>query len=79
MKKRSVTIHGHPTSITLEDAFWNALKSEANSRKTSLNKLIAEIDDTRVESAEENNLSSAIRLFILEALQKRLQLNEETP
>lgn len=65
MKKRSVNIHGHQTSITLENEFWDDLKSLAASRGLSMNKLVAEIDDTR---APENNLSSALRLYILKSL-----------
>ncbi len=68
MKKRSVNILGHQTSITLEDEFWLALKTEAKNRHLSLNKLIAEIDDARGAQ----NLSSAIRLHILKNLQSRL-------
>ena len=64
MKKRSVTIHGHPTSISLEQEFWDALKSLADQEKLSINKLIAKIDDAR----ETNNLSSAIRIYILKSL-----------
>jgi len=67
MRKRSVNILGHQTSITLEDEFWEALKLEAKHRGLSLNKLIAEIDDNRAE----RNLSSAIRLYILKMLQKK--------
>ena len=68
MKKHSVTILGHETSITLEDEFWNALKVEATTNGLSLNKLIAEIDDAR---DLQTNLSSAIRLYILKNLQTR--------
>ena len=64
MKKRSVNIHGHQTSITLEDEFWDALKNAAQKRGLSTNKLIAEIDDTRGQQ----NLSSAIRVYILKSL-----------
>ena len=64
MKKRSVNIHGHQTSITLEDEFWDALKNAAAEQDTSTNKLIAEIDDTRGKQ----NLSSAIRVYILKSL-----------
>lgn len=69
MRKHSVNILGHQTSVTLEDEFWNALKKDAQERGLSLNKLIAEIDDNRTP---ENNLSSAIRLYILKSLQNRL-------
>jgi len=68
VKKRSVNILGHQTSITLEDEFWQILKAEAEARSLSLNKLIAEIDDARGE----HNLSSAIRLHILKMLQQKL-------
>ena len=73
MKKHSVNILGHQTSITLEDAFWAALRTEAQTQNISLNKLIAEIDEQRGP----HNLSSAIRLYILKTLQKRI--TEATP
>lgn len=68
MRKHSVNILGHQTSITLEDEFWFALQQEAGRRDISLNKLIARIDERRGE----HNLSSAIRLFILKTLQQKL-------
>jgi len=61
--KRSLTISGHRTSISLEDAFWRKLKALAASRAQSLSALIAEIDASRGEA----NLSSAIRVFVLES------------
>ncbi|MDB5491161.1 MAG: Ribbon-helix-helix domain, putative DNA-binding protein [Micavibrio sp.] len=61
MKKRSVRIADHPTSITLEDEFWVELKAIAESRDQSINQIITEIDEARGE----RNLSSAIRIFIL--------------
>ena len=64
MKKRSVTIHGHNTSITLEDAFWDEIKRIADMREVSINALISEIDDQKAGS----NLSSALRLFVLNDL-----------
>lgn len=68
MKKRSVRIAGHATSITLEDEFWDALKTIADERKLSINDLIAEIDTARGGS----NLSSAIRVFVLGIYKGRL-------
>lgn len=62
MKKRSVSIAGHHTSVTLEDPFWDALGEIAAARGASLSTLIAEIDSAR----ETTNLSSAIRLFVLD-------------
>lgn len=67
--KRSVRIAGHPTSVTLEDAFWDALKEIAAARGLSLNALVAEIDAARVDAEDEaasTNLSSAIRVHVLE-------------
>jgi predicted DNA-binding ribbon-helix-helix protein len=60
--KRSLTVSGHRTSISLEDAFWRRLKELAEERRLSLSALIAEIDTARGEA----NLSSAIRVYVLE-------------
>lgn len=59
-QKRSVTVAGHRTSITLESAFWDSLKEIADARGQSVNTLIAEVDKQQPE-----NLSSALRVFIL--------------
>ncbi len=59
--KRSIVLSGHKTSISLEDAFWDALKDIADARKVSVSSLVHEIDATRGE----NNLSSAVRQFVL--------------
>lgn len=61
LRKRSVLIAGHATSLTLEEAFWNDLREIARARRLSLNALIASVDATR-----QGNLSSALRLFVLE-------------
>jgi predicted DNA-binding ribbon-helix-helix protein len=61
--KRSLTISGHRTSVSLEDAFWRRLKALATNRAQSLSALIAEIDASRGDA----NLSSAIRVFVLES------------
>jgi predicted DNA-binding ribbon-helix-helix protein len=63
--KRSVRVMGHPTSISLEAPFWRALCDIAAERRTSVNALVAAIDATRG-----GNLSSAIRLFVLDAARK---------
>jgi predicted DNA-binding ribbon-helix-helix protein len=68
--KRSVKIGGHTTSVSLEDAFWKALKEIAGGRNMTLADLVSEIDAKR----EEGNLSSAIRLFILDFYMLRLNL-----
>ena len=60
MRKRSVTIDGHRTSVSLEDAFWAELSAIAEQRGLSLNALVAEIDHG---ARRRGNLSSALRLF----------------
>ena len=67
MRKRSVTIDGHRTSVSLEDAFWAELSGIAEQRGLSLNALGGEIDHGR----SPGNLSSALRLFVLDDLRKR--------
>ena len=61
--KRSLVIAGHRTSISLEDAFWRRLRRIATKRGLSLNGLAAMVDASRGDA----NLSSAIRVFVLEA------------
>ena len=74
MRKRSVTIDGHRTSISLEDGFWEELAAIAQTRRLSLNALVAEIDRTRSTppTGRADNLSSALRLHVLETLRQRL-------
>ena len=61
LRKRSVLIAGHATSLSLEEEFWRDLRRVARQRHVSMNGLIASIDATRA-----GNLSSALRLFVLE-------------
>lgn len=70
MRKRSLTIAGHRTSIALEPQFWDALEAIAAERDISLPTLIAEIDEQR----EDTNLSSSIRVAVLIWYQQRLRL-----
>jgi predicted DNA-binding ribbon-helix-helix protein len=65
--KRSIIIAGHKTSVSLEDAFWDALKEIANLRDKTLSDIVADIDATR----SQGNLSSAIRLYVLESVRRR--------
>jgi predicted DNA-binding ribbon-helix-helix protein len=65
--KRSVSIKGHRTSLSLEPEFWAALKEIARARDLSLAALIAEIDRER-GNAPSANLSSVLRVFVLEQL-----------
>jgi predicted DNA-binding ribbon-helix-helix protein len=64
--KRSIVIAGHKTSVSLEDAFWKGLKEIATLRGMTLSDLVAAIDTDR----RHGNLSSAIRLFVLEYYRK---------
>ncbi|HWJ39252.1 MAG TPA: ribbon-helix-helix domain-containing protein [Sphingomicrobium sp.] len=66
-KKRSVLIAGHPTSISLEPAFWQALEAAARERGCPVNALVAEIDVARLDADEPPNLTSAIRQWLFEA------------
>lgn len=66
MKKRSLSIRGHHTSLSLEDGFWEELTAIAAERGQSVAALITEIDRTRT-----GGLSSAVRLFVLEALRQK--------
>jgi predicted DNA-binding ribbon-helix-helix protein len=60
--KRSINLDGRKTSFTLEDGFWNSLKEIAAAQETSISQLILKIDCGR----QGNNLSSAVRLFVLD-------------
>ena len=70
--KRSIVIAGHKTSVSLEDAFWGGLKDIAASRNMTLSDLVGSIDTDR----RQGNLSSAIRLFVLDYY--RSQLSEQS-
>ena len=61
INKRSVVIAGHKTSVSLEDAFWSALKEIGKGNKMTLSDIVGDIDTRR----RDGNLSSAIRLFVL--------------
>ena len=64
IRKRSVLIAGHASSVSLEGEFWDVLKRLAAARGMSLNALISEIDTTR----KGRNLSSALRVFVLTSI-----------
>src|SRR6266436_6431367 len=66
--KRSVVIASHKTSVSLEDAFWEGLKEIARARSVTLSDLVAAIDSER----RQGNLSSAIRLFVLDFYRNQL-------
>ena len=63
--KRSITIAGHETSITLEPLFWRTLESEARTRGLPLSALVAEIDALRIRERVPPNLASALRTWAM--------------
>jgi predicted DNA-binding ribbon-helix-helix protein len=65
--KRSIVLSGNKTSVNLEDAFWRGLKDIATTRRMTLSDLISKIEVDR----EHGNLSSALRLFVLNHYQAR--------
>ena len=71
--KRSIVIAGHKTSVSLEDAFWRGLKEIASGRDMTLSDLVAAIDAER----QHGNLSSAIRLFVLDFYRNQLSDHNE--
>jgi predicted DNA-binding ribbon-helix-helix protein len=62
MTKRSLTVAGHRTSISIEEPFWDGLAEMAAARKASLAAVVAQIDRTRPEGT---NLSAAVRIAVL--------------
>jgi len=71
--KRSVVVAGHRTSVSLEGPFWDELKRIAETKRVSLNQLVAEVDGRR-----EGNLSSALRLLVLETLKAEIRSTTAT-
>ena len=68
VKKRSLTIAGHSTSLSLEDVFWQSLKENAADRGESIATLVARIDRNR-----RGSLSSAVRVYLLERLRAAVE------
>ena len=66
--KRSLTLHGHRTSVSLEDEFWRAFRDIAARKNKPINELAAEIDEAR---GVESGLASAIRLYVLAYFESR--------
>lgn len=66
VRKRSIMIAGHATSVSLEQEFWDVLKDIAEARGESVNQVVAGIDAGR-----DGNLSSAVRVFVLQTLLKK--------
>ena len=64
--KRSVTIAGHETSVSLEPVFWTALRAAADAEGVPISALIARIDAERIETRQPANLASAIRVWLFQ-------------
>ena len=73
--KRSIVIAGHKTSVSLEDAFWKGLKEIADDRNVTLSDLCSSIDTDR----HHGNLSSAIRLFVLDHYRAQIDRRPAAP
>ena len=71
--KRSIVLHGHKTSVSLEDEFWKGLKEVADKRLITLSALVDIIDAQR----QQGNLSSALRLFVLDFYRSQIPEVEE--
>lgn len=74
--KRSITIAGHPTSISLEPLFWSALERAATSYRLPLSALVAEIDAIRIVASDPPNLASALRSWLLDEAIQHLNDND---
>lgn len=70
LRKRSVVVSGHATSVSLEQEFWAELTAAARRRNVSLNALVSAIDQGR-----KGNLSSALRLFVLDEIRAEIRSN----
>jgi predicted DNA-binding ribbon-helix-helix protein len=66
--KRSIVIGGHKTSVSLEEPFWLSLKEIAHGQHMTLSTMVGDIDAKR----QQGNLSSAIRLFVLDSVRARM-------
>ena len=73
MKKHSVQLSGHATSVCVEDVFWQTLGQLAREKNLSMRQLLIQIDNTHV-----GNLSSAIRVYVLNELLRQISQNQHT-
>jgi predicted DNA-binding ribbon-helix-helix protein len=71
LRRHSVTLNGHRTSVAIEDAFWAEITRIARRRELSVARLIAEVDRMRTAKNPPANLSSALRLYVLNDLKTR--------
>jgi len=64
-KKRSLSLHGHRTSIALEPEFWDIIEKEAQKKRQSIAGLLSELDDQRVAVGNQSGLASYLRVWVL--------------
>ena len=74
--KRSLTLRGHRTSVSLEDAFWQEFRTIAAEKSMSINELAAVID---AERGVESGLASALRVYILQQIKARQRSVSDAP
>jgi predicted DNA-binding ribbon-helix-helix protein len=67
--KRSIKVNGHKTSVSLEESFWDALREVADKERTSVAKLVGQIENNRTTI----NLSGAIRIFLLQHFMEKFR------
>lgn len=72
--KRSIVVAGHKTSVSLEEAFWKGLKEIATGKGVSLSEMVGAIDSARAQG----NLSSALRLFVLDHFRSKIAIEDGT-
>jgi predicted DNA-binding ribbon-helix-helix protein len=72
--KRSVIIGGHKTSVSLEEPFWNQVRAIADAQEVTVSDLVRRIDADR----EDTNLSSAIRVFVLQHVREQINAQDGT-
>ena len=72
--KHSISVGGHKTSVSLEPPFWDGLREIADRRSQTVSQVIAEIDSRR----EQGNLSSTIRLYVLDHVRATAEANADT-
>ena len=70
MNRYSLSLHGHRTSVSLEPEFWTALKILAARQGQSVAGLVQQIDDERTAKGARGGLSSALRVYVLNAAQQ---------
>jgi predicted DNA-binding ribbon-helix-helix protein len=71
LRRHSLTLDGHRTSVAIEDAFWEEIRRIAREHGCSVARLVAQVDEARTRDDPPPNLSSALRLFVLAEIKAR--------